>query len=89
MKLARKVKTAAGMLDPSSGGALLDSLGFVRVFPRVRPFTMVGPHRLRTLFRVSREVERNGVPGDVVECGVNGHAFCVQYCEIASKRCLL
>lgn len=68
--LARKVKTAAGMLDRSSSGALLDSLGFVRVFPRVRPFTMVGPHRLRTLFRVCREAERNGVPGDVVECGV-------------------
>ncbi len=54
---------------------LVRDIGFVsgidalRVFPVVKPYTMVGRRRLEGLYRLVRDIERQGIPGDIVECG--------------------
>src|SRR5438552_18758980 len=41
-----------------------------RLIRTVLPYTMVKYPRLKNLYRLSVAVNRAGVPGDVVECGV-------------------
>jgi len=36
----------------------------------IRRNTMVGPERIRSLTRLAQRIEDEGIPGDVVECGV-------------------
>ena len=36
----------------------------------VQPYTLVGPERIQSLFRLALRIERERVPGDVMECGV-------------------
>jgi O-methyltransferase len=36
----------------------------------VQPYTLVSPERVRNLCRLARRIERERVPGDVIECGV-------------------
>ncbi len=43
---------------------------FSRIYRTIRPYTMVGNSRLRGLYRAVRYVVSNGIPGDIVECGV-------------------
>lgn len=53
---------------------LLEAAGYdprrFRLFSLVRPFTMMSNARLRSLEDVALRVERNGIPGAFVECGV-------------------
>lgn len=39
-------------------------------YGRVRPFTMTSPERVYSLCNAIEYVVRNGIPGDIVECGV-------------------
>jgi O-methyltransferase len=57
---------ALGAIQPVDAPYLLEMLDTMR---RVAPFTDGGA-RLVALFRLTRRVIREGVPGDVVECGV-------------------
>ena len=41
-----------------------------RLTKLVLPYTLVGSERAKNLFRLARRIERERVPGDVVECGV-------------------
>jgi hypothetical protein len=41
----------------------------LRLLNLVRPYTMLGPARLRTLYRLAREADLLQVPGSFVECG--------------------
>jgi len=41
-----------------------------RVAKTVQPYTLVGPERIQNLFRLAARIEREKIPGDVVECGV-------------------
>lgn len=41
-----------------------------RIAQIVRPFTLVGPERIRSIYDLARRIETEGIPGDVVECGV-------------------
>jgi hypothetical protein len=43
---------------------------FSRIYRIIHPYTMVGNSRLRGLYRAIRYVVSNGIPGDIVECGV-------------------
>lgn len=43
---------------------------FARLFQRVRPYSGLSNARLRSLYRAVERVERLGIPGDLVECGV-------------------
>lgn len=36
----------------------------------VQPYTLVSPERAQNLYRLARRIERERVPGDVIECGV-------------------
>ena len=36
----------------------------------VQPYTLVGADRIRNLYRLANRVEKDAIPGDVVECGV-------------------
>jgi Macrocin-O-methyltransferase (TylF) len=40
-----------------------------RLLSAVRRYTMLGPARLRTLYRLANQAEREHVPGSFVECG--------------------
>ncbi len=42
---------------------------FATLYRTVRPYTMSGNARLRSLYRAVRHVVERGIPGDVVECG--------------------
>lgn len=42
----------------------------VRIFERVKPFTMTTPERVSALVDAVRFVSANGIPGSIVECGV-------------------
>jgi hypothetical protein len=43
---------------------------FADIFERVRDYTMTSPDCVYALFNATRHVIRNGIPGDLVECGV-------------------
>lgn len=49
---------------------LWDRFQLKRVAKIVQPFTLVGPERIQSLFRLALRIEREHVPGDVMECGV-------------------
>jgi hypothetical protein len=36
----------------------------------VQPYTLLSPERAQNLYRLARRIERERVPGDVIECGV-------------------
>lgn len=41
-----------------------------RIEGLVRPYTLIGPERIRSLYNLARRIEKEDIPGDVVECGV-------------------
>jgi O-methyltransferase len=44
--------------------------GSGRIERMVRPYTLVGPERIRNLRTLALRIESEGIPGDVIECGV-------------------
>jgi O-methyltransferase len=44
--------------------------GINRIERLVQPYTLVGPERIRNLYLLARRIERENIPGDVIECGV-------------------
>jgi hypothetical protein len=58
--LAARHHFAPGVKDPE----------FLELFEVVRPYTMVGPARLHSLFQLAKHVCQEDVPGQFVECGV-------------------
>jgi O-methyltransferase len=44
--------------------------GAGRIERMVRPYTLVGPERIRNLHALALRIESEGIPGDVIECGV-------------------
>jgi O-methyltransferase len=60
---------------PSS---LVDAMRLVRLIRMVLPYSSLLPPRLAALSRLSREIDRRSVRGDIVECGVyNGGSAAV------------
>jgi O-methyltransferase len=49
---------------------LWDRFQLKRIAKTVQPYTLVGPERIQSLFRLALRIERERVPGDVIECGV-------------------
>ena len=43
---------------------------FMNIYNQVKPFTMVSIERLYATYQAIKYVERNNIPGDIVECGV-------------------
>jgi O-methyltransferase len=41
-----------------------------RLIKLVQPYTLIGPERIENLDKLARRIERDRIPGDVVECGV-------------------
>jgi O-methyltransferase len=41
-----------------------------RIREIVQPYTLVSQERIRNLYNLSRRIEKDRIPGDVVECGV-------------------
>ncbi len=52
--------------------ALPDDAEFKELFHTVRPFTMLSPERLYSLFSHARQILTTGAGGNFVECGVAG-----------------
>jgi O-methyltransferase len=57
-------------LDISASGSLGESLSLARAVLRVRRDSLIEVSWLKGLYRLAREVERKGIAGDFVECGV-------------------
>ncbi len=57
----RKIRESTSVLSRSE---------FDRLFQKVRPITMCSYARLHGLYQASRQITTDGIPGDVVECGV-------------------
>ena len=66
---------------------LPDSLRSRLIIRLVQPFTLVSPTRLLSLFELAQRIEKEGIPGDVVECGVynGGSAAVLAHATAASK----
>src|SRR5216683_2380770 len=47
-----------------------DNWAIDRLEKQVLPYTLVGPERIRNLYRLSERIEKERIPGDVIECGV-------------------
>jgi O-methyltransferase len=45
-------------------------LGSRQIERMVRPYTLVGPERIRNLHKLALRIESDEIPGDVIECGV-------------------
>jgi len=41
-----------------------------RIAKLVRPYTLIGRERIHSLYELARRIDLDGIPGDVVECGV-------------------
>lgn len=52
---------------PLPFGSLIEQIQLLRM---VRPFTLAAPKRIKSLYRLAWQIEREKIPGDVVECGV-------------------
>ncbi len=50
----------------------LNDSEFHALYPRIRPYTMVGIQRLQTLFANAKDICTQGLLGNFVECGVAG-----------------
>ena len=50
--------------------SFLNSFRMIRLVYRVRGYTAVFVPRLVALYKLSEEINRRSVPGDIVECGV-------------------
>jgi O-methyltransferase len=57
-------------LQISNPVSLMDALKTVRLILKVKAYTALLPFRLASLYRLSREIDRFSIAGDVVECGV-------------------
>lgn len=68
-KISRKWKTFWDLLRKTP---LKDFLHFsrLRLYAKVRPYTMVGPPRLSNVFHLAQKVDQMKLPGALVECGV-------------------
>src|SRR5713226_1204951 len=55
-------------MSPLAG--IWDQLQDKRITKTVRPYTLVSPQRIQNLCRLARRIEREHIPGDVMECGV-------------------
>jgi O-methyltransferase len=53
---------------------------------RAKDLTMIGPYRARTLYRLARSVERRGVAGAIVDCGVRNGGSTMLLSEGAPSR---
>lgn len=60
-QILRYFREAVAQVSPSH---------FASLFRKVRPITMCSYARLQSLHRAVRYIEKNNIPGDIVECGV-------------------
>lgn len=74
-------------LDWSTPGAIRESLRRLRLFRRVRSHTLVSRAKLNALCTLVGTLEREGVLGAIVECGVfKGGAAAVMSHEASGRR---
>ena len=43
---------------------------FIRIYNKVKPYTMTSPERVFALCEAVKYIQKNGIAGDIVECGV-------------------
>jgi O-methyltransferase len=78
-----------GYLDWSSWAAAQSSWRQWQLFRRVRPYTLVSREKLAVLCRLIATLDRDGIPGAVVECGVfRGGAAAVMARQAGGARAL-
>jgi O-methyltransferase len=71
----RSIQAAVAQVSPSY---------FASLFRKVHPLTMCSYARLQSLHRAVLYIEKNNIPGDMVECGV-GHGGSAALMALSSK----
>lgn len=58
-----------------------------RLIDQVLPYTLVGKERIANLYALAQKIEREAIPGDVIECGVcnGGTAAILAYSATRSR----
>lgn len=51
----------------------------------VKPYTLVGPERMKNIYRLAHRIENEAIPGDVVECGVYNGGTAAILAHFASR----
>lgn len=62
-----------------------DSLGMVRLIHRVRNHTGLSVPRLVALYKLSGEIDRLSVPGNIIECGVRNGGSSAVMASVTNK----
>lgn len=69
-KLTRKAGYTLTRCQKSNGYPLDFSTEEIAVVDQVKPYTMTTPERVYALIHSLNYIHKNGIPGDIVECGV-------------------
>ena len=67
---AQAQELLSDLIAKSDSPRLAENAEFRSLYEQVRPYTMVSPARLFSLFSLAREVCTEDLPGNFVECGV-------------------
>lgn len=72
----------------SNSQSVPEFIRLIRLFEKVRPYTLLSPVRLGALYKLCKNIDRQGVPGDIVECGTynGGSAGVLGYASRYSGR---
>lgn len=64
--------TASGLLQQfgDDSQSLCEDKEFNEIFTAIRPYTMLSPERLYSLYSLAKRVCESNIQGDIVECGV-------------------
>jgi hypothetical protein len=68
--MQKYIQYTRNIMEWESPGAIWNSVQALSLFRKIRGYSMLSTERRIALYRLAREVEKRGVPGDVVECGV-------------------
>jgi O-methyltransferase len=59
-----------------------------RLVKKVLPYTLVGPEAVRNLCALARRIEKESIPGDVIECGVCNGGTAAALARFATRSSL-
>ncbi len=70
ISLIRKIYDVVRHVDICSFPLFLESITILWLCYQIRNHTLVDIARLKTLYKLTKEIDAASVPGDIVECGV-------------------
>lgn len=69
-RLGYRILPSDAVIEASDSSDMAADSSFVSLYSKCRPYTMTTASRMYALYKAIEYVERLGLPGDIVECGV-------------------